>query len=163
MTSGCRLARDRVCSRWAEPRSSRSPAPSAESSAARLSCNSQWRSSAFGDQVGALVADDEFVALIARFGAPGDNSEIATARRFARGDDGAARVQGIAGIYRAVKFQIVDSEKWAARFAQVLDGNADYGARDQHGINDDVRMPVRARVLGVEVERAMREGRRREQ
>src|SRR5258708_8875350 len=95
MTSGCRLAQDRACWRWAEPHSSRSRAPSVGSSAARPSCNSQWRSSAFGDEVGALVADDEFVALIARFGAPSDDSEVAAAGGFPRGDHGAAGAPGV--------------------------------------------------------------------
>src|SRR5258708_13777335 len=106
MTSGCRLAQDRACWRWAEPHSSRSRAPPVGSSAARRSCSSQWHSSAFGDEVGALVADNEFVALIARFGAPGDDSKISATGGFARRDTGAAGAQGVAPLNRAVHFPI---------------------------------------------------------
>ena len=57
--------------------------------------------------------------LVAALGAPGDDAEAGAGLGLARGDDGATRGKGIAGVDRLVKGEVIDAEEWAAGFAEV--------------------------------------------
>src|SRR5258705_9340339 len=78
------------------------------------------------DHIGPLEIDHAFAFLIETFGVPARNAAIGVRLRFAQRDDFTSRRERVAGIYGAMKRELLDAEKRAARFAQVFHGQAEY-------------------------------------
>ena len=119
--------------------------------------------SALGDQVGALVADDDVAVLVEGLGLPGDDAEGGARAGLASADDAARGGDRVARVDRPVELHLVDAEERTAALGEVLDRHADHGAEHEQRVDDDRVVPVGARVLGVEVERREPHRRRGEQ
>ena len=67
----------------------------------------------FGDQIGAVIGEHEFVALIVCLTVPRHDSETRSLLGLSCADDAAPRNEGVAGVDGAMKHDVVDAEKGA--------------------------------------------------
>ena len=127
LASGSRPAPDRACWRAAAPRSSRTRAPRRGSPGALRSGRRRnalltplrsFMRRPLRDEVGARVAHDHLVALVATFGAPGDDAEVrALARTRASTPPCCAPSAYRPGRRGSGSRTLVDAEERAAGFA----------------------------------------------
>src|SRR5215472_14020882 len=84
---------------------------------------------------------------------PGHDSASGAALRFAFIHHGAARSQSVARINLTIERELINAEKKASSFAEVLHRKAEYRQENQHWINYCSRMSMGARIRCIEIER----------
>src|SRR5580692_2534214 len=112
--------------------------------------------------VGALEVDGELIALVEALGMPGDDPESLVRIGDPSVEDDRLGSERIAGIDGLMEGELVDAEERSTALAQLLDRETEHRGEDQHRIDDDAGMAVRAGVGGVEIVRIEVQGQRRE-